>query len=383
MKVPLFDLTRQYQSIRSEILNCIDEVLKSGRVILGPNVERLENEIASYIGVRYAIGVANGSDALYIAVKALNIGEGDLVITTPFTFFATVSCITRNRASFIFADIDEETFNVDLNEVEKILQEHPNKERIKAFIPVHLFGRTIDLERLENIKNKYGLKIIEDCAQSIGSEWTYSSGQRKKSGSVGDLAILSFFPTKNLGAYGDGGMILTNDEKLAEFCKVFRVHGAKVKYFHEIEGINSRLDEIQAAILRVKMKYLDDYHRKRIEIARKYNDHLKDLQKNGFIVLPKVEDGFGCVFHQYVVRVKNGLRDSLKEFLKQNGVETAIYYPLPMHKQKCFEKDGLTYSFPKAEKACQEVLALPMFPELLDEEIEYVSSKILEFFKGV
>ncbi len=381
MKVPLFDLTRQYESIRTEMLNTIDEVLRSGRVILGPNVEKLEREIANYVGVKHAIGVANGSDALYIAVKALEIGPGDLVITTPFTFFATVSCITRNGAGFVFADIDEKTFNIDLDQVEEILKRHPQKDKIKAFIPVHLFGRTINLERLEQIKNDYGIKIIEDCAQSIGSEWIYPSGERKKSGSIGDLSILSFFPTKNLGAYGDGGMILTNDDNLADFCKYFRVHGARIRYFHEIEGVNSRLDEIQAAILIVKMKYLEQYHKKRIEIAKKYNQLLSDLQE--VLVIPSLEEDLVCIFHQYVVRVKNNLRDKLREFLKQNGVETAIYYPLPMHKQVCFEKAAKGYSLPKAEMASREVLALPIFPELTNEEVTYVCEKIHEFFKGV
>ncbi len=381
MKVPLFDLTRQYETIRTEILNVVDGVLKSGRVILGPNVENLEKEIADYIGVKHAVGVANGSDALYIAVKALGIGPGDVVLTTPFTFFATVSCVTRNNAEVVFADIDDETLNIDLDQVEAILQSHPKKDRIKALIPVHLFGRTMNLERLESIKSRYGLRIIEDCAQSIGSEWKCSGGGKKKSGSVGDLAILSFFPTKNLGAYGDGGMILTNSDQLAEFCRIFRVHGAKVRYFHLIEGVNSRLDELQAAVLRVKIKYLEQYHRKRIAIAKKYNELLCDLQDS--IVIPKIEEGLGCIFHQYVIRVKNGMRDKLREFLKQHGVETAIYYPLPMHKQKCFEKFGAAYSLPKAEKASQEVLALPIFPELTEEEVMYVSEKIHKFFKEV
>ncbi|HEY8541300.1 MAG TPA: DegT/DnrJ/EryC1/StrS family aminotransferase [Pseudothermotoga sp.] len=379
MKVPLFDVTRQYHEIRDEMLQAIDNVLNSGRFIMGPNVEAFEKEMSAYLGVKHAIGVANGSDALYIAVKALGISKGDYVITTAFSFFATASCITRNGATPIFVDIDPKTFNIDLDQVEEVLKSHPKKDKIKAIIPVHLFGRTVDLQRLEKIRNDFGVKIIEDCAQSVGSYWIYSNGEIKKSGSIGDLSTLSFFPTKNLGACGDGGMILTNDDNLADFCKIFRVHGARKKYFHEIEGINSRLDEIQAAILRVKLKYLEQYHEKRIKIARTYNGLFSSL-KLDLLEIPQVHDDFRCIFHQYVVRVKDGHRESLKEYLSSKGVETAIYYPLGLHKQKCFSHFEFG-SLQNTEKACEEVLALPIFPEITEPEIEYVVKCMDEYFK--
>ncbi|HBT40012.1 MAG: DegT/DnrJ/EryC1/StrS family aminotransferase [Pseudothermotoga sp.] len=380
MKVPLFDMTRQYESLREEILSAVDSVFKSGRLIMGENVKRFEEEMQNYLGVKHAIGVGNGSDALYIATRSLGIGDGDLVITTAFTFFATVSCITRNGGIPIFVDIDENTFNIDLDQVEKLLKDHPSRDKIRAIIPVHLFGRTVDLERLEYIRQQYGVKILEDCAQSVGSTWQFSDGRVKKSGSVGDVSILSFFPTKNLGAHGDAGMILTNDEHLAEFCRIFRVHGAKVKYFHEIEGVNSRLDEVQAAILRVKLKRLDRFHQRRIDLARLYNELFEKYSLTNRIVCPPLGRGFECVFHQYVIRVKDGHRDKLKSYLESRGVETAIYYPLGMHRQKCFAHLPRV-ELERTDTACAEVLALPMFPELREEEVEYVVRCIRDYFE--
>ncbi len=380
MRVPLFDMTRQYELLRDEMLNAVDSVFKSGRLIMGENVKKFEEEIASYIGVKHAIGVANGSDALYIAVKSLGITRGDYVITTAFTFFATVSCITRNGAIPIFAEIDEDTFNIDLNQVERLLKTHPHREKIKAVIPVHLFGRTVDLEGLQYIGQKYQVKIIEDCAQSVGSTWHFSNGEIKKSGSIGDVSILSFFPTKNLGAHGDGGMILTNDDQIADFCRIFRVHGARTKYFHEMEGINSRLDEVQAAILRVKLKRLDEFHWRRRKIAQFYNELFERFGLTRHIVCPPLGKDLDCVFHQYVIRVREGHRDRLKIYLESKGVETAIYYPLGMHRQKCFSYLPTT-ELEKTDRACAEVLALPMFPELREEEVEYVVECVRDYFE--
>jgi len=420
MKVPLFDITRQYEKLRHEILEAIDSVISSGRVILGENVRKLEEEIAEFAGVRHGIGVANGSDALYIALKALGIGEGDYVITTPYTFFATASCITRNGATPIFADIDPETFNINLDLVEEILNSHPQREKIKALIPVHLFGQTVNLERLEYIKQKYGIKILEDCAQCIGSTWTYSDGTVKKSGSVGDAAIFSFFPTKNLGAYGDGGMIITNNDEIAEFCRKFRVHGSKVKYHHDVVGINSRLDEIQAAVLRVKLKYLGEYIERRRKIAKWYGEEFgrkalvvreprtenrerKNRESENhrtrefsnsfsrtlglsdsriFIKIPSVPSDNSHVFHQYVIRVGNGQRDALREFLRKRGIGTSVYYPMGLHQQKCFAYLNIPEgSLPETERASKEAIALPIFPELQKQEIEYVVQTIEDFFK--
>ena len=430
MKIPLFDLTRQYRGFREEVLEKIDEALLNGRVILGEAVKELEKSVAELIGVKHAIGVANGSDALLIAVAALKIGPGDYVITTPYTFFATVSCITRNGATPLFADIDPVTYNIDLDEVEKILRTHPEREKIKAIIPVHLFGRAIDLERLEKIREKYGVRIIEDCAQSIGASWTYEDGTVKTTGSIGELSTLSFFPTKNLGAYGDAGMIVTDDDELAAFCRSYRVHGSPVKYVHDMIGINSRLDELQAIVLNIKLKHLQEYERRRIEIAIKYAEHFESAGL-GFGVSGMDEDQFSSkntqqiskdcsshnaqptmyndvvihypsvpysvngeprtandycfshVFHQYVVRFEGfsrEQRDSLRDYLTEQGIGTSIYYPLGLHPQKCFEYLNVpTGSFLVTEKACEETLALPIFPEMTDEEIKCVVEKIAEF----
>ncbi len=430
MHIPLFDLTRQYSDLREEILGKIDEALLGGRVILGEAVRELEQSIADLIGVKHAIGVANGSDALLIAVAALGIGPGDYVITTPYTFFATVSSITRNGAMPLFADIDPITYNIDLDKVEELLQTHPERERIKAIIPVHLFGQSMELGRLENIREIYGVKIIEDCAQSIGACWSYPDGSTQMTGSIGDLSTFSFFPTKNLGAYGDGGMITTDDDELAAFCRSYRVHGSPVKYVHDMIGINSRLDELQAIVLNIKLKHLQEYERRRIEIAIKYAEHFESAGL-GFGVSGMDEDQFSSkntqqiskdcsshnaqptmyndvvihypsvpysvngeprtandycfshVFHQYVVRFEGfsrEQRDSLRDYLTEQGIGTSIYYPMGLHQQKCFEYLNVpTGSFLVTEKACEETLALPIFPEMTDEEIKCVVEKIAEF----
>jgi len=434
MHIPLFDLTRQYSNLREEILGKIDEALLGGRVILGEAVKELEQSIADLIGVKHAIGVANGSDALLIAVAALGIGPGDYVITTPYTFFATVSSITRNGATPIFADIDPETYNLDLDKVEELLQTHPERERIKAIIPVHLFGQSMELGRLENIREIYGVKIIEDCAQSIGASWSYPDGSTVMTGSIGDLSTFSFFPTKNLGAYGDGGMITTDDDELAAFCRSYRVHGSPVKYVHDMIGINSRLDELQAIVLNTKLKHLQEYERRRIEIAAKYAEHFEktglssgasgigedqfpsnntqQITKNcsshntqpttlNDVVIhypsvpyslngePRAANNycFSHVFHQYVVRFEGfsrEQRDSLRDYLTEQGIGTSIYYPMGLHQQKCFAYLGVpTGALPETERACEETLALPIFPEMTDEEIKYVVEKIAEFIIGL
>jgi len=430
MHIPLFDLTRQYSDLREEILGKIDEALLGGRVILGEAVKELERSIADLVGVKHAIGVANGSDALLIAVAALGIGPGDYVITTPYTFFATVSSITRNGATPLFADIDPITYNIDLDKVEELLQTHPERERIKAIIPVHLFGQSMELGRLENIREIYGVKIIEDCAQSIGASWSYPDGSTVMTGSIGDLSTFSFFPTKNLGAYGDGGMITTDDDELAAFCRSYRVHGSPVKYIHDMIGINSRLDELQAIVLNTKLKHLQEYERRRIEKAIKYAEHFegtglgsgvsgmgedqfpskttqqisKDRSSHNAqpttyndVVIhypsvpysvngePRTENDycFSHVFHQYVVRFEGfsrEQRDSLRDYLTEQGIGTSIYYPMGLHQQKCFAYLGVpTGALPETERACEETLALPIFPEMTDEEIKYVVDKIAEF----
>ena len=403
MRVPLFDLTRQYNKIREQVLSEIDKTIAKGRVILGENVRLLEREMSEFIGVKHAIGVANGSDALYIALKSLKIENGDAVITTAYSFFATASCITRNGGIPVFSDIDLETYNIDLYQVENILNTHPLKKRIRAIIPVHLFGQTVNLEKLEEFREKYGVKILEDCAQSIGSTWRYADGTLKKSGAVGDAAIFSFFPTKNLGAYGDAGMIITNQDEIADFCKVCRVHGSKQKYIHDFVGINSRLDEIQAAILRVKMRYLAQYQSSRIQVAKSYQDEFKKFANsiiddpssksvtvrwdNVSLVLPKVSTDASHVFHQYVVRFDNFSRfqrDALRDFLSARGVGTSVYYPQGLHQQRCFaEFVPNDLRLLNTEKAAEQTLGLPIFPEIRREEISYVVEMIHEGLKEI
>nr|WP_250880009.1 DegT/DnrJ/EryC1/StrS family aminotransferase [Thermosipho sp. 1244] len=370
--IPLFDLTRQYKEIKEEIINAIDNVLSSGRVILGPEVEKLEKTIADFIGVKYGVGVANGSDALVIALRAMGIQEEDKVITTPYTFFATASSIVRNKAIPIFVDVDKETYNIDLNQVENVLK----KEKVFGIIPVHLFGRTVNLEDLNFLKEKYGIKILEDCAQSIGSEGIINNTV-KKSGSIGDASIFSFFPTKNLGAYGDGGLIVTNDENIYQKAKSLRVHGAKKKYFHDEIGYNSRLDELQAAILNVKFKYIKKWTEKRIEISKNY---AKEFEKHELdLKYPKTSGKLKVhVFHQYVVEFdSNEKREKVKRHLASKGIGTSIYYPVPLHLQNCFKylgyKEG---SLPVSEKLSKTTLALPIFPELSFDEVEIIVDEI-------
>ena len=412
MKIPLFDLTRQYEKIRPEVLESIDEVLKSGRVILGPHVEKLESEISKYLGIEYALGVSSGTDALVIAVKALGIGPGDLVITTPYTFFATASCVVRNGAIPIFLDVDEKSYNLDLDEVELLLAgvyrgsfegcEVENSKdlnrkietvkrvmeiyglstcsRIKAMIPVHLFGRTMPLDRLRKIKDEYRIKIIEDCAQSIGSQW-FMDGKVVHSGSIGDISILSFFPTKNLGAYGDGGMIMTGNAELYQRCRKLRVHGAEKKYFYDEIGFNARLDEIQAAILGVKFRHLDEWTYQRKKIADLYEKLLRVLP--GIRRLPNVEWRNNVkyhVYHQYVVEFETSeIREKVMKVFQEKGIGFSVYYPLPLHLQRCFEYLGYRKGdLPVSERLSATTLALPIFPEMRDEEVIEVANTIGE-----
>lgn len=383
MRVPLFDLTRQYEALRTEIMSAVDRVFSSGQLILSEEVAAFETEIAARLGAGEAIGVANGSDALYIALKAIHIREGDYVITTPYTFFATVSAIVRNRAIPLFTDIDPITMNIDLDQVEHLLQTHPHRHRIKAFIPVHLFGQTCDLDRLASIRSVYGLRIIEDIAQSIGSTWIDKAGRVRHSGTVGDLCTLSFFPTKNLGAFGDAGMILSSDPELATFCRSFRVHGSKERYFHDEIGVNSRLDEVQAAILRIKNRRLDEWTEKRITNAGIYHRLFSDQKElSGRFAYPRTYRDRRHIFHQYVIVLQEDRREALKTFLNQNGIGTSIYYPLPLHLQKCFAfLGGRPGDFPVSELAAKRSLALPMFPELTEEEIGYVADRMNTFFR--
>ncbi len=377
MKVSLLNLKLQYQGIKDEVLKEIEKICENQTFILGENVAALEREVAEYCHAKYAIGVASGTDAILLSLMAAGIGPGDRVVTTPYTFFATASSIARLNATPLFVDIKPDTYNIDPDKLEHVIkkQSPAMRSRLKAIIPVHLFGQCADMEPILKISKKYRLALIEDAAQAIGAEY---NGQR--AGSLGDFGCLSFYPSKNLGGFGDGGMVLANNQRLAEKVGILRVHGSKPKYYHKFIGINSRLDEIQAAALRIKLRYLEDWTKGRQERAERYDTFFKEAGLSDKVSLPVVKNGNRHVFNQYVVRVKK--RDILREYLAKEGIGTEIYYPVPLHLQQCFKYLGYKRGdFPISEKAARETLALPIYPELTSAEQEYVVSKIAEFYK--
>ncbi|MBZ5592447.1 MAG: DegT/DnrJ/EryC1/StrS family aminotransferase [Acidobacteriia bacterium] len=370
-QIPLLDLASQHSPIRDELLAAIVRVLDSQKFILGEDVARLEQEIAAYVGTPHAIACASGSDALSLALWALDIQPGDEVLTTPFTFFATAGSISRVGARPVFLDIEPATFNMDMNRVEEALQAHP---RVRAIIPVHLFGGCADMNSLAILAEKRGISIIEDAAQAIGSECT-----GKRAGSLGVIGCFSFYPTKNLGGLGDGGMLTTHDGGLAARLKALRIHGQTGPYLHDWIGINSRLDTLQAAALRVKLKYLDNWTGRRQENAGCYR---KMLATAGSPVLPPVPAPYQTrhIYNQFVIRGPD--RDRLREFLKEQGVGTEVYYPVPLHLQRCFAHLGYQRGdFPASEKAASEVLALPVNPEVSFDDIAYVCQAITSFYR--
>ena len=366
MNVPLLDLKKQYKEIEDEIQEAINDVLESTQYIMGEHVHKLEDEIAEYSNTDYAIGVASGTDALLLSLDALDIGPGDEVIVPTFTFFATAGVVSRLGATPVFADIDPVTYNIDPEDIEKKIT-----DKTKAIIPVHLYGQPAEMDKIMDIANKYDVKVVEDACQAIGSEY-----KGTQVGNFGDTTALSFFPSKNLGGYGDGGMVLTNDNELADRIKRLRVHGADPKYFHQEVGYNSRLDAIQAAVLRVKLQYLDKWNKGRKRVAETYNKLFKEKGLEKDIVLPeKIINDSTHVYHQYVIRVDN--RVEVKKYLNENDISISIYYPRPLHLQECYENLGYKKGdLPVAEKACEEVLALPIDPNLTEEQIKYVVEKI-------
>lgn len=374
-RIPILDLRRQYQSIKSEIDQAIQRVVESGRFILGPEVESFEAEIAAYLGVPHAIGVASGTDALLLALKALGIGPGDAVIVPSFTFFATAGVVANVGATPIFADIDPLTFNISPASISAALKAGtPRRERVKAIIPVHLYGQMADMDEIMAIAHKFGLYVVEDAAQAIGAEYN-----GKKAGTIGHIGCFSFFPTKNLGAYGDGGLVVTSDDELAERIRMLRVHGSKPKYYHHLVGTNSRLDALQAAILRAKLPHLAQWTRARQRIADRYDELLRGIKS---IRLPYRAPNRTHIFHQYTVRVLGGKRDALRDHLAAQGIGTEVYYPLPLHLQPCFRHLGYREGdLPESERASREVLSLPMFPELTREEQDRVVEAIRDFFE--
>ncbi len=359
--IPMVDLKRQYHNLKADIDAAIQNVLEDGQFILGPNVAELEREIAAYHGVSHGVGVASGTDALLLSLRACEIGPGDEVITTPFTFIATADVISLLHAIPVFADIVTDTFNIDPGKVEEKIT-----NKTKAIIPVHLFGHPADMDPICALAAKYNIRVIEDCAQAFGA--TYKG---KRVGTRGDCGCFSFFPSKNLAGYGDGGMIITGNEELAKNMRLLRNHGSAVKYHHTTLGYNSRLDEIQAAIIRVKMKKIEEFNDKRYINA----DIYRTLIKRNDIALPLELPFCKHVYHQFTIRSRN--RDSIMKALQNENISSAIYYPVPLHKQKVFTGHNIhAKSLTNSEMCAKEVLSLPMFPELKKEEIEHVSNVI-------
>ncbi len=369
-KIPMVDLYAQYKTVEKEIKKAIEEVIKKSAFVGGIYVEKFEEEMARYCGTKYVVSLNSGTDALYLSLWALGIKEGDEVITSPFTFFATAEVIARLGAKPVFVDINPSTFNIDENLIEEKIT-----KKTRAIIPVHLFGLSANMDKINQLAKKYKLYVVEDACQAIGAEY-----KGKKVGSLGDVGCFSFFPSKNLNAYGDGGMITTDNQKLAEKIKMLRNHGSKIKYYNDEIGVSSRLDGLQAAILSVKLKHLNKWNKSRQNIADNYNNLLKDI---GGIEIPKYDLGknISHVYHQYTLKIKNGKRDELKKYLEENNISSMVYYPLPLHLMKAFEylkiKKG---PLPVTEKMCSEVLSLPIYAELEEKKIEFICGGINNFY---
>jgi dTDP-4-amino-4,6-dideoxygalactose transaminase len=366
MNIPPINLRAQYKTVKNDILRCVKDILDEQKLILGKYCSSLEDIMGSYVGVPHAVSCANGTDALILSLMALGIKNGDEVITTPYTFFATASSIALMGAKPIFVDIEPGDMNIDPDLIEKAIT-----PRTKAIIIVHLFGKVCQMEKICELGQKYGIPIVEDMAQSLGA---MKNG--RMCGVFGDMAALSFYPTKNLGGIGEGGMVLTKRQDLGEKVRKLRVHGMEdTPYHHEMIGINSRLDEIKACALVVKFPYLESWNRKRLENAQYFNKKLQKLP----IILPKIEDETSHIFHLYVIRVER--RDKLQAFLKDKGIQAGIYYPVPLHLQECFARFGYKNGdFPEAEKASLTSLALPVYPELKKAEKDYIVKTVKEFF---
>jgi dTDP-4-amino-4,6-dideoxygalactose transaminase len=369
MNIPLVDLKAQYLSIKDEIDLAIQKTIDSTQFVLGPETTSFERDMADYLGVGYGVGVASGTDALHLALLACGIGPGDEVITTPFTFVATAETVQRCGATPVFVDINADIFNIDTSKIEPKIT-----KKTKAILPVHLFGQAADMDDIRNLAQKYGLKVVEDCAQSFGARY-----KGKKTGCLGDASCLSFFPSKILGAYGDGGMVMTGEKNIADMVEILRNHGSKDKYIHILHGFNSRLDSIQAAILRVKLKHIDDWIKRRREQAELYATLLKEVPD---VKVPYVDANNYHVFNYYTLRVtgKKINRDGLQNYLNSKGVATAIYYPLSLHLQEVYRSLNLKAGdYPQSEMVQKEVISLPIYPELEDEQIRYIAGQIRNF----
>jgi dTDP-4-amino-4,6-dideoxygalactose transaminase len=370
---PFLDLKAEYALMKAEIQDAVGKVLESQLFIMGPQVRELEAEVASLVGCKFALGCASGSDALLLALMALDIDSGDEVITQPFTFVATAGSIARLKAKPVFVDIDPETNNLDARQLESAIT-----GKTRAIMPVHLFGLPADMDAITRIAKAHGVPVIEDAAQSIGSQY-----RGKNVGNIGEFGCFSFFPSKNLGGAGDGGLITTNDPILAERLAVLRDHGSRKKYHYDLIGMNSRLDTLQAAILLVKLKYLDKFNQARRRNADRYADLFKQAGVGKWVSLPVQPEGRRHVYHQFVIRVQqqDGQRDELRDYLRARGIPTEIYYPAPLHLQPAFAYLGYgAGAFPQAEEASRQVLALPIFPQMTEEQQKLVVKTIADFF---
>ncbi len=384
--VPLLDLKVQFAQIRAEVMPLIEQVCTTQQFILGENVRGFEQEIARYCGAPFAVGVSSGTDALLLAMMALGIGAGDEVVTSPFTFFATAGTIARTGARPIFCDIDPVTFNMSPSAVQTFIERdcvntgdglvnRATRGRVKAIMPVHLYGQSADMDGLMEIARRHGLKVIEDAAQAVGTE--YKHGVRV--GSIGDIGCFSFFPSKNLGAFGDAGLCTTKDPELAERMRVLRVHGGKPKYFHALIGGNFRIDELQAVVLRIKLKYLDGWTSGRQRNAAYYDRAFSAARLGSRVITPRAAPGQRHIFNQYVIRVHE--RDALRKFLGEHGIGTEIYYPVPLDRQECFSYLGYAPgTFPESERAAAETVAIPIYPELTEDQLGTVVARVTEYF---
>jgi len=369
--VPLLDLKAQYASIKDEIDPTVQEVIESQYFILGPKVKKFEAHVADYVNAKYALGVSSGTDALLLALMALGVQPGDEVITTTYSFFATAGCISRLNAVPVFVDIDPQTYNIDTAQIEDKIT-----DKTKVIIPVHLYGQAADLNPIMEIAKRYNLKVIEDGAQAIGTEDTVG----RRVGSIGDIGCFSFFPSKNLGGFGDGGMVTTNDPELFQTLTYMRNHGAHPKYYHKMIGGNFRLDAIQGAVLDVKLKHLDDWTAARQQNADYYDKEFKRLGLSKHIKLPTRISGRRHIFNQYIIQIEK--RDNLLAHLKSKNIGSEVYYPVTFNNQECFAYLGYKKGdFPIAERAAAETMAIPIYPELTREQQDYVLDAIVEFYK--
>ena len=372
--IQMVDLKSQYNKIKQDIDTAISSVIDNTGFIRGKQVKEFEKELADYLNINHVISCGNGTDALQIAMMALGLQPGDEIITTNFTFIATVEVIALLKLKPVLVDVYPDTYNINIEEVKKAIT-----PKTKAIVPVHLFGQSADMEQIMQIADKHNLYVIEDNAQAIGADYTFSDGTVKKTGTIGHIGCTSFFPSKNLGCYGDGGALFTNNDALAEKIAIITNHGSKVKYYHDVIGVNSRLDTLQAAILKIKLPLLDNYCNARRQAAEFYNNAFAKIEE---LQTPETADFTTHVFHQYTLRVKNGKRDALKQWLNENNIPAMIYYPVPLHLQKAFaEYRDSNKKYPVTETLSEQVLSLPMHTELDNEQLQYITDKVKEFFE--